>query len=314
MEDPGLFTLPCRLGDSKPFDTLADLGSCVNIIPLYLFKKLNIGLLEETDHIFGLADRTKSYPVGIVKDVEVHIGKLKLLNDFYLEEKESLGCIRCKKEQTLGEGGSTLIDSHGKRESYKPRPSSDGVGGDEVVPEGQQRAAPVVDTAVGEPLGMGYGALRRQEIASREGQMPSVFEVDPKDGREYIDVPAYPPRAPLVQTPPSPEWSFTPGQFWRLRIIDFELEPGKMQGKLIHDHTVRLGELSLALFERYDRDIRELFTRSEAVRAALWHAISDTQMENQELRLQIAKERCARLDLAKIVNSMRRGQEPRGDV
>ncbi|GKE45661.1 hypothetical protein Tco_1472945, partial [Tanacetum coccineum] len=69
MGDPGLFTLPCRLEDSKPFDTLADLGSCVNIIPLYLFNKLNIGLLEETDHIFGLADRTKSYPVGIVKDV-----------------------------------------------------------------------------------------------------------------------------------------------------------------------------------------------------------------------------------------------------
>ncbi|GKG52012.1 hypothetical protein Tco_0544650, partial [Tanacetum coccineum] len=68
MEYPGLFTLPCRLGDSKPFDTLADLGSCVNIIPLYLFKKLDIGLLEETDHIFGLADRTKSYPIGIVKD------------------------------------------------------------------------------------------------------------------------------------------------------------------------------------------------------------------------------------------------------
>ncbi|GJX41486.1 MAK10-like protein [Tanacetum coccineum] len=84
MEDPRLFTLPCRLGDSKPFDTLADLGSCVNIIPLYLFKKLNIVLLEETDHIFGLADGTKSYPVGIVKDVEVHIGKLKLLNDFYV--------------------------------------------------------------------------------------------------------------------------------------------------------------------------------------------------------------------------------------
>ncbi|GJZ80328.1 MAK10-like protein [Tanacetum coccineum] len=84
MEDPRLFTLPCRLGDSKPFDTLADLRSCVNIIPLYLFKKLNIDLLEETDHIFGLADETKSYPVEIVKYVEVHIGKLKLLNDFYV--------------------------------------------------------------------------------------------------------------------------------------------------------------------------------------------------------------------------------------
>ncbi|GKC51481.1 MAK10-like protein [Tanacetum coccineum] len=84
MEDPGLFTLPCRLGDSKPFDTLADLGSYANIIPLYLFKKLNIGLLEKTDYIFGLADGTKSYPFGIVKDVEVCIGKLKLLNDFYI--------------------------------------------------------------------------------------------------------------------------------------------------------------------------------------------------------------------------------------
>ncbi|GJX95645.1 cytochrome P450 76AD1-like protein [Tanacetum coccineum] len=84
MEDPRLITLPCRLGNSKPFDTLADLGSCVNIIPLYLFKKLNIGLLEETDHIFGLADETKSYPVGNKKDVEVNIGKLKLLNDFYV--------------------------------------------------------------------------------------------------------------------------------------------------------------------------------------------------------------------------------------
>ncbi|GJT60335.1 hypothetical protein Tco_1003868 [Tanacetum coccineum] len=60
MEDPGLFTLRRKLGDSKPFDTLADLGSCVNIIPLYLFKKLNIRLLEETDHIFGLADGTNS--------------------------------------------------------------------------------------------------------------------------------------------------------------------------------------------------------------------------------------------------------------
>nr|GEV20885.1 hypothetical protein [Tanacetum cinerariifolium] len=72
------------LGNSKPFNTLADLGSCVNIIPLYLFKNINMGLLEETNHIFGLADGTKSYLVRIVKDVEVHIGKLKLLNDFYV--------------------------------------------------------------------------------------------------------------------------------------------------------------------------------------------------------------------------------------
>ncbi|GKD09507.1 MAK10-like protein [Tanacetum coccineum] len=88
IKDPELFTLPCRLGDSKFFDTLADLGSCLNLIPLYLFKKLRIGLLEGTDHVFGLADGNKSYLVGIVKNVEVHIGKLKLLEDLYVIDME----------------------------------------------------------------------------------------------------------------------------------------------------------------------------------------------------------------------------------
>ncbi|GJX16000.1 MAK10-like protein [Tanacetum coccineum] len=137
MEDPGLFTIPCRLGDSKPFDTLADLGSCLNIIPLYLFKKLNIGPLEETDHIFGLADGTKAYPVGIMKDVEVHIGKLKLLIGFYVIDMKkdpetpflvgrgflatSDAVIDCRKAKiAVGEGIT--------RESNKPRPRSDRVG------------------------------------------------------------------------------------------------------------------------------------------------------------------------------------------
>nr|GEU96414.1 integrase, catalytic region, zinc finger, CCHC-type, peptidase aspartic, catalytic [Tanacetum cinerariifolium] len=137
MEDPGLFTLPCRLGDSKPFDTLADLESCVNIILLYLFKKLNIRLLEETDHIFGLADRTKSYPVGIVKEVEVHIGKLKLLNDLYVIDMKMAkiaieeGITRSVfevKEVDLGEEEAPYWTTLEKRKSYKPRPHLDGVG------------------------------------------------------------------------------------------------------------------------------------------------------------------------------------------
>ncbi|GJW73343.1 MAK10-like protein [Tanacetum coccineum] len=160
MKDPGLFTLPCRLGNSKPCDTLADLGSCVNIIPFYLFKKLNIGLLEKTDHIFGLADGTKSYPVWIVKDIEVHIGKLKLLNDFYMIDMKkdpetpllvgrgflatANAIIDCKmakiavgegitrsvfgvKGVELGEEEAPYWTTLGKRESYKPRPLSDGI-------------------------------------------------------------------------------------------------------------------------------------------------------------------------------------------
>ncbi|GJW69192.1 hypothetical protein Tco_0123616 [Tanacetum coccineum] len=253
------------------------------------------------------------------------------------------------------------------------RDESLSLGGDEAVPEGQHRVAPVVETTVDEPLGLGYGALRRWEIALREGRMPSVFEVgqssgsvpelerpkrvstlrqptlttwiNTEDGITYIDVPTYPPPAPPFQALPSPEWSFgslpvslvpfivplpvsspmipltVPSPVASPAMAETEgflTELGarvEMQGGLIHDHTIRLGELSTALFERYDRDIGELFTRSDGcTESNSWHAISDTQRENQELRLQIAEERRARLDLAEIVDSMRRGQEPRGDV
>ncbi|GJY63138.1 hypothetical protein Tco_0464598 [Tanacetum coccineum] len=40
----------------------------------------------------------------------------------------------------------------------------------------------------------------------------------------------------------------------------------EMQEGLIRDHAVRLEKLLPALFERYDRDIGELFTRSGEVR------------------------------------------------
>ncbi|GJV72284.1 MAK10-like protein [Tanacetum coccineum] len=161
MNDTRLFTLPCKLGDSEPFDTLADLGSCVYLIPLYLFKKLKIRLLEETDHVFGLANGTKLYPLGIVRNVEVHIGKLKLLEDFYVIDMEkdptcpllvgrgflaTASAVKdCKKAKIAVEEGITRsiigvkeIDlgvndvpywtTQGKRESYESRPSMNGIG------------------------------------------------------------------------------------------------------------------------------------------------------------------------------------------
>ncbi|GJU21314.1 putative reverse transcriptase domain-containing protein [Tanacetum coccineum] len=54
--------------------------------------------------------------------------------------------------------------------------------------------------------------------------------------------------------------------------------------------------------------------REDAQRSALWHAISDTQGKSRELRLHLAEERRVRLELAEIVDSIRRGQEPRRDV
>ncbi|GKA56309.1 hypothetical protein Tco_0755381 [Tanacetum coccineum] len=206
---------------------------------------------------------------------------------------------------------------------------SDGLGleeEEEAVPRGQQQTAPVMGTTMSRPLGLGYKALRHQSgrpervLAFRQPTLTTW--IDPKDGMIYIDIPDYSPLAPPIQTPPLPEWtsdslliypshSDVPSPISSPMIPltvpspvaipaavetkGFLTELGaqvKMQGGLIRDHSVRLEELPPALFDRYDRDIGDLFTRSGA--------------------LQLAKERRARLELAEVVDGMRRGQEPRG--
>ncbi|GJV89708.1 MAK10-like protein [Tanacetum coccineum] len=125
-----------RLGNSEPFDTLADLGACVNIIPLYLFKNLNIKLLEETNHVFGLADGTRSYPIGIVRDVEVHIRRQTLNRLLCNRHKEgpktpllvgreflatANAVIDCRKAKIAVEEGITSSDGVGAQTPYYAR-------------------------------------------------------------------------------------------------------------------------------------------------------------------------------------------------
>ncbi|GKD46038.1 hypothetical protein Tco_1270683, partial [Tanacetum coccineum] len=68
---------------------------------------------------------------------------------------------------------------------------SDGLGLEgekEAVPEGHQQAALVVETAVGEPLGLGYGALRHRELAIEEDQVYNTFEVGQGSGCRHSGI------------------------------------------------------------------------------------------------------------------------------
>ncbi|GJR30180.1 hypothetical protein Tco_1106412 [Tanacetum coccineum] len=107
MKDIRLFTLPCRLGNSKPFDTLANLGSYVNLIPLYLFNMLNIRLLEETENVLGLADGTKSYPV---------------------DQRAFVLMVPQVKEIGLGHVDTPYWTTLAKRKSYESQPSTNYIG------------------------------------------------------------------------------------------------------------------------------------------------------------------------------------------
>ncbi|GKC10920.1 hypothetical protein Tco_1013168 [Tanacetum coccineum] len=56
---------------------------------------------------------------------------------------------------------------------------SDGLGleEEEAILGGQQQSAPVVETAVSAPLGLGYGVLRRRELVLKDNHVYSTFEV-----------------------------------------------------------------------------------------------------------------------------------------
>nr|GEX26784.1 hypothetical protein [Tanacetum cinerariifolium] len=126
--------------------------------------------------------------------------------------------------------------------------------GDEGLAAGSEG---LVTRERGEHLGLGYRVLRRQEIASREGQIPNVFEVAPST----VPSPTSSSMIPLTisSTVASPTTAKAEGF---LAELGDQIE---MREGLIHDHM-------------------------------------------------ITDERRARLDLAEIVASMRKGQEPRGNV
>ncbi|GJT20786.1 hypothetical protein Tco_0890723 [Tanacetum coccineum] len=154
---------------------------------------------------------------------------------------------------------------------------------EEAVPGGQQQAALVVGTPVSVPLGLGYEALRRHELALEEGDVYGTFEV----GQGFRSAPesGRPKRVSAFRQPTLTTWTDPKDAGSSSRDV----------GGLIRDHAVRLEELPPTLFER------SLEYEQERVAG-----------ENQDLWLQLAEERRARLELAEVVNGMRRGQEPRG--
>ncbi|GJZ64914.1 hypothetical protein Tco_0621610 [Tanacetum coccineum] len=189
-----------------------------------------------------------------------------------------------------------------------------------------------------EPLGFGYEALRRRELALGEGLVPNMFEVgqssrsvpdheeaerifafrqptivtwvDPEDGRGLVpstfevgqssrSVPEHERaerisafRQPTIVTWVDPEdgkWSSgslpvspsspavpspiaspvtTPAATIAVDEDEF-LEVGaqlKLHRSILYDHIHHLDALPPTLFDGYDRDLRELYTRSGAVR------------------------------------------------
>ncbi|XP_051138981.1 uncharacterized protein LOC127256816 [Andrographis paniculata] len=90
--DPGMFSIPCKIGKTEITKAMLDLGAAINVMPRSIYDSLNLGPLKETGIIIQLADRTHAYPDGMIEDVLVQVNELIFPVDFYILDMHDAHC------------------------------------------------------------------------------------------------------------------------------------------------------------------------------------------------------------------------------
>ncbi|XP_022841832.1 uncharacterized protein LOC111365508 [Olea europaea var. sylvestris] len=93
LKDPGSFNILCNIGGITFDRVLCDLGATINLMCLSVFKMLGLGKVKPTTLTLQLADRSITYPKGIIEDVLVKVDKFIFLVDFavlHMEEDEKV--------------------------------------------------------------------------------------------------------------------------------------------------------------------------------------------------------------------------------
>ena len=88
LKDPDSFTIPCIIGEHTFSKALCDLRASINLTPLSVFKRLNLGKLTPTSLSLQMADRSMTSPKGIIENVIIKIDKFIFLVDFVVLDKE----------------------------------------------------------------------------------------------------------------------------------------------------------------------------------------------------------------------------------
>ncbi|KAM1559980.1 hypothetical protein TB1_003250 [Malus domestica] len=87
-KDPGSFTIPCVIGNTRFKSAMLDLGAFINVMPYSIYVSMNLGELKHDGVIIQLADRSNAYPKGVLEDVLVQVDHLVFPADFYVLEMD----------------------------------------------------------------------------------------------------------------------------------------------------------------------------------------------------------------------------------
>ena len=79
-----MYAIPITIGTKRIDKVMMELGAGINMLPLSMYKYLKPGPMKETRIIIQLADRSNTYPEGMVEDVLVKVHDLIFPTDFYV--------------------------------------------------------------------------------------------------------------------------------------------------------------------------------------------------------------------------------------
>ena len=88
MKDPGSFTIPCTIGGFEIQKALCDSGASINLMSLFVARRLSLGELTPTTVTLQMADRIMAKPEGVIEDVLVKVGKFVFPVDFIILDIE----------------------------------------------------------------------------------------------------------------------------------------------------------------------------------------------------------------------------------
>ncbi|GJR69556.1 reverse transcriptase domain-containing protein [Tanacetum coccineum] len=115
LGDPDKFLIPCDFPEMNECLALADLGASINLMPLSIWKELNLPALTKTRMILELADRTISTPTGIAEDVFVKVETFFFPTNFVVVDYIADPRVPLILGRPFLRTARTLIDVHGEQ-------------------------------------------------------------------------------------------------------------------------------------------------------------------------------------------------------
>ncbi|XP_074299097.1 uncharacterized protein LOC141630126 [Silene latifolia] len=115
LEDLGSFLIPCSIQGVAIKRALCDLGASVSLMPLSIFKRLDLGDLKPTRVSLQIANRSVKFPIGVIEDVPLVVGKRVIPCDlFVMDMPEDYNVPIILGRPCLATGGAMIDVKSGK--------------------------------------------------------------------------------------------------------------------------------------------------------------------------------------------------------